>query len=72
MTDMFGNEFWFSYDTLVAFRIGEFHIMRNYWGTTTGKHLNWIDPDKKIREDALTFERNYERCVEEYMKGANA
>ena len=45
------NKFWFSYETLVAFKIsGEFHIIKNYWGTTTGKHLNWIDGgDKKSR-----------------------
>lgn len=56
------NKFWFSYDTLVAFKInGEFHIIKNYWGTTTGKHLNWIDSDKSIREDAETFEENYNR-----------
>ena len=56
------NRFWFSYDTLVAFLInGEFHIIKNYWGNTTGKHLNWIDPDKSIREDQKTFEANYNR-----------
>lgn len=53
------NKFWFSYDTLVAFNInGEFHIIKNYWGTTTGKHLNWIDSNKSIREDKETFYNN--------------
>ena len=57
-----GNRFWFSYDTLVAFKIsGEFHIVKNYWGTTTGKHLNWIDSDHSIREDYETFNANYAR-----------
>ncbi|MBQ3502516.1 MAG: hypothetical protein IJA72_02520 [Clostridia bacterium] len=56
------NAFWFSYDTMVAFRInGEFHIVKNYWGNTTGKHLNWIDNNKNIREDIETFENNYKR-----------
>lgn len=60
--DVHGNRFWYSYDTLVAFHIdGEFHIIRNYWGTTTGKHLNWIDDDKSIREDRETFNANLER-----------
>lgn len=59
-----GNSFWFSYRTLVAFMInGEFHIIKNYWGTTTGKHLNWIDSDKSIREDAETFNANFERLI---------
>lgn len=57
-----GNKYWYSYKTLVAFRInGEFHITKNYWGTTTGKHLNWINGDKKIREDADTFNANFQR-----------
>lgn len=62
--DANGNEYWFSYETLVAFRInGEFHISKNYWGTTTGKHLNWINDNKKIREDEETFNANYERLT---------
>lgn len=56
--DVYGNTYWFSYDTLVAYRInGEFHILKNYWGTTTGKHLNWIDPDKSKRESQEDFDR---------------
>lgn len=60
-----GNKsLWFSYDTLVAFSAGgEFHIIKNYWGNTTGKHLNWINPDKSIREDEKTFHYNAERLV---------
>ena len=59
-----GRRFWFSYDTLVAFSAGgEFHIIKNYWGNTTGKHLNWIDENKSIREDEETFKANYERLI---------
>lgn len=62
--DSNGNTFWFSYDTLVAFKInGEFHIVKNQWGSTTGKHLNWIDSNKSIREDYDTFTANYERLT---------
>lgn len=58
------GKYWFSYDTLVAFAInGEFYIIKNYWGTTTGKHLNWIDEDHGIREDKETFEANYNRLT---------
>ncbi len=28
---------------------GEEIIHENIWGTTTGKHLNWINPDHSIR-----------------------
>lgn len=62
--DAYGDRFWYSYETLVAFQIGdEFHITKNYWGTTTGKHLNWINDNKDIREDAETFSANYERLI---------
>jgi hypothetical protein len=36
--------FYFSYNTLVGLQFnGETYIIKNYWGPTTGKHLNWID-----------------------------
>ena len=64
MEDDYGNQFWFSYDTLVAFRTkGEFHIVNNYWGTTTGKHLYWICSNKSIRESMEDFEANYNRLM---------
>ena len=64
MEDDYGNKFWFSYDTLVAFKTkGEFHIVKNYWGTTTGKHLNWICSNKSIRESMEDFEANYNRLM---------
>lgn len=63
--------FWLSYSTMVAFRVkGEFHIIKNYWGPTTGKHLNWICADKSIREDEETFEQNYERLMRATLKEA--
>lgn len=62
--DAAGNRFWYSYETLVAFCIkGEFHIIRNYWGNTTGKHLNWIDSDKSKRESEDEFNANLERLT---------
>ena len=44
-------DIYFSYDTVVAFRknYGDLKIIKNYWGTTTGGHLNAIDEDKSIR-----------------------
>lgn len=64
--DIPGATYYFSYETLIAFRKnGEFHIRKNEWGTTTGKHLNWINPDKSIREDSETFEENYNRLHKE-------
>ena len=55
-----GNRsYYFSYDTLVAVFIPGKGIqcIQNYWSTTTGKHLNWIEPDHKKRLDAKSFDR---------------
>lgn len=56
--DASGNSFYFSYKTLVAFS-GKNGLVciQNYWGPTTGKHLNWIEPDHSERVDKETFER---------------
>ena len=54
--------FYFSYKTLVAFYHPERGrvVHENYWGPTTGKHLNWIDDgDKKGRVGRDEFERLY-------------
>jgi hypothetical protein len=62
MHDHNGNQFWFSYDTLVAFQKGfdPKVVIKNYWKNTTGKHLNAIDGgNKKSRVDFETFDRLY-------------
>ena len=58
-TDNYGNDYYFSYNTLVAFRSNKtgLVVMENYWGSTTGKHLNWINRDHSIRVDEDTFEK---------------
>ena len=62
--DAMGNDYWFSYTTLVAFRgpSGRRVVIKNYWKQTTGKHLNCIDSgDKKNRVDSETFERLFQQ-----------
>ena len=67
--DNFGNSYFFSYDTLVAFTDDNgLCIRENVWGTTTGKHLNWIDRDKSIRVDSKTFEDRLQRLRDKYKK----
>ena len=45
-----GCDIYFSYETPIAVSInGKLHISENIWGPTTGKHLNAINDDKKIR-----------------------
>lgn len=58
-TDASGNDFYYSYHTLVAARVrGHGLIVRqNDWGPTTGKHLNWIDGgDKSSRLPVAQFD----------------
>lgn len=57
---------WFSYQTPVAFQRdgGPLVVRRNTWGTTTGKHLNWIDSgDKAGRVDQETFARLFAEAM---------
>jgi len=58
-TDNYGNDYYFSYNTLVAFRGNKtgLVVMENYWGPTTGKHLNWINRDHSIRVDEDAFDK---------------
>ena len=65
-TDSQGNDFYFSYNTLVAFTYkGNLYVHANDWGNTTGKHLNWIDGgDKKARLSHEDFCKKYTECFE--------
>ena len=56
---------WFSYDTVVAFQEdgNSCQVSENCWGPTTGKHLNWIESDKKARLSRDVFEHNLERVL---------
>jgi hypothetical protein len=57
---------YYSYEQLVAFNTLEegMFIVENYWGTSTGKHLNSLDPDKKKRLPGDKFMEEYKRLVE--------
>ena len=57
---------WYSYETAVAFQVDghERVVHENGWGTTTGKHLNWIDNgDKKTRVSGAEFQRLWDEQV---------
>jgi hypothetical protein len=49
---------WYSYDTIIAYRDNTdgMVICENVWGTTTGKHLNWINSDHSIRKPSALFD----------------
>ena len=57
--------FYFSYDTVIAFRSPEtgLIITQNNWSTTTGKHLNWINEDKKIRIPYEDFKKKLDEVL---------
>ena len=49
---------YFSYATLVAFEHeGRTICIENQWGPTTGKHLNYVEADKKKRVTKETFDK---------------
>lgn len=49
----------FSYQTVIAFEeLGHVRrVSKNYWSTTTGKHLNWLMKNKAERLDSETFDK---------------
>ena len=57
---------YYSYKTIVAFydHVGGLVCSGNKWGTTIGKHLNWIQPDKKKRISHEEFEAKLQEMLE--------
>lgn len=63
-----GVELYFSYQTLVAFKVPNYQLVsiENCWGPTTGKHLNWIGEPKDARLSSDDFEKVAKECLEPY------
>jgi len=59
---------YFSYDTVVAFSSPKtgLVIRKNDWSTTTGRHLNAINENKKIRIDGEEFEKQLDTLMATY------
>ena len=59
---------YFSYKTPVAYHTPGTGTVctENVWGVTTGKHLNWIQPNKKARLNNAEFERCFKSVLEKY------
>jgi len=51
-------DLYYSYKTIVAYRTIKdgLIVCENVWGTTTGKHLNWINPVHNTRLSYDTFQ----------------
>lgn len=58
----------FSYDTVVAFNDGAgLKVCQNTWGTTTGKHLNWIDGgNRKSRIEPIEFNHLLQEALKKH------
>lgn len=63
--DMPNIRVYFSYKTPIAFidPSGNHVIRKNDWGPTTGKHLNWINPDKSIRISGAEFKKKLAKAI---------
>ena len=71
-----GVKLYFSYETLVAFKVPSYQLasIENYWGPTTGKHLNWIGEPKDCRYEKDAFYKIAEELLEPYgvLDGSSA
>jgi hypothetical protein len=56
----------YSYKTIVAFYdvVTGLVCSENVWGVTTGKHLNWIQPDKKRCVKSAEFDSMLKEMLE--------
>jgi hypothetical protein len=65
-----GNvDLYFSYETIVGFRAPGYGLVvcENSWGSTTGKHLNWLDGgDKKSRLPYGVFDMKLRDMLNEH------
>ena len=61
---------YYSYKTIVAYHDHQEGLVccENVWGTTTGKHLNWIQPDKKKRIKPDDFQSRLKNMLERRTK----
>lgn len=60
-------DLYFSYDTVIAFQNhGDLVITKNQWSTTTGRHLNCINRDKKIRVPYEDFKKKLNDVLEKH------
>lgn len=62
-------QLYYSYETIVAFDSITTGLVCsvNRWGNTTGKHLNCIEPNKKLRYNQSEFEEALAILLETYL-----
>lgn len=62
-------EFYYSYETIVAYYDHQDRLVcsENVWGVTTGKHLNWIQSDKKSRVKHDKFQEMLKAAIDRHI-----
>jgi hypothetical protein len=60
----------YSYQTIIAYKDNQdgFVMCKNSWGTTTGKHMNWLDEDHSKRIDGNLFEQKLKDMLERHIQ----
>lgn len=70
MVNMGEFNLYYSYETIVAYYDDEdgLVVTQNQWKTTTGKHLNKIQSDKKLRIPYPEFQEKLEAMLQRHIK----
>lgn len=68
--DLGDLELYYSYKTIVAYRDTQDGLVCsvNQWSVTTGKHLNWIQPDKGSRIKADDFDKKLAEAITRHIQ----
>ena len=69
--DLGNIELYYSYETIIGYRTngGGLVLTKNVWGTTTGKHLNWLDRDKSKRIPYDDFKNRLKSILSDKFSG---
>lgn len=61
---------YYSYETIVAYSDPDDGLVcsKNQWTVTTGKHLNWIQPDKSKRFDPEAFDYMLAAAIKRHIQ----
>ena len=61
---------YYSYKTIIAYHDNQdgLIVSENQWTVTTGKHLNWIDSNKKDRKPASEFNELLQSALKRHIQ----
>lgn len=69
--DLGNIKLYYSYETIIGYSTnsGGLVLTENVWGNTTGKHLNWLDRDKKKRIPYNEFQKRLKSVLSDKFSG---